>query len=99
MRYATASEKTASKTAEKIAAERELLRARALATLRAGNGVYNVNPWSFLLGTLGAIAAVVFAVYCLSRERTKVTTESAPPSPATGPAPTQPADEIWVEVE
>jgi len=75
---------------EKAQAERERLRAQALLAVRAGKGVYNVQPYAWVLGLAAGCLAILFALYAATR----------PPAQDRAPAPAPPTTGetlIWVE--
>lgn len=60
----------------------------------AGQGYYNVNPWTFVLGLLGAVFATLLIIDWLTRDGSK---PSAPiPEETTAPNGSR---EIWIELE
>ncbi len=67
--------------------EQAEMKLRAAAAMRSGRGVYNVSPYGWVVGTAGALLAVLYALYAATR---------APHPPSGEP---NPAGEelIWVE--
>ncbi len=75
---------------------------QADAHLQRTRGVYNVHPSTFFVGLLGALFAVVFALYAATREaaRQEQRQQFLPTADSTSPGRTpSEAREIWVEVE
>ncbi len=75
--------------------------------LRLRRGVYNVQPWGYALGVIGALLAVLFALYAASRHQElgqRLEAEATVPVPAqrpastAGPAAPEPT-EVLIEVE
>jgi hypothetical protein len=65
--------------------------------LRLSAGVYNVQPWGYALGVLGALFAVLFATYAAIRYGERNERLYTPNPSAQQPAPA--ATEIYVPIE
>lgn len=82
-------------------ADQPLNTEEAARRLEGSRAVHNVQPAGFLLGILGALFSILFALYAAQRASSKQAereTGEPPPPPPTA-APRSSGDEIWIELE